>query len=56
MKSQIHTEIGRVTALITRAETLTDSENETTAERYENVLNALNAALEALEEALSYFD
>lgn len=45
----------KLLAMVQRAEELSDSENETTSARYENVADALNTALEAIEEAISEF-
>lgn len=43
----------KLIAAIERAETLADSENEDTASKYENVTDALNSALEAIDEAIA---
>lgn len=53
MNKQLSTMYDKLEQLISRAEELADSENERTSERYTNVLSSLEAARDALEEAIS---
>lgn len=51
MKLQIETLIANLDRLIERAERMSDSDNEATAEKYTDCLDELNTAREALESA-----
>jgi hypothetical protein len=56
MKKRIKAEIARLNVMLTKAEKLEESDNGTTAERYEAVANELQNAIDALGEALTAFD
>jgi len=52
MKSQLEKLKGQIEALVSRAEELSDSENEKTAQKYQDIPIHLEAALDAIEEAI----
>jgi ElaB/YqjD/DUF883 family membrane-anchored ribosome-binding protein len=52
MRTQLETIITKLEALLSRAEEYCDSENENTAERYADVPSNIEAALDALREAV----
>jgi hypothetical protein len=56
MKTQLTTLSMRLDALIASAEDKADSDNEKTAERYETIIECLQAAHESIEEAIAAFD
>jgi hypothetical protein len=52
MKAQIQALIGRLEKMIESAEEKTESDNDSVVERYEQVIEGLTAAKDALEETL----
>jgi exonuclease VII small subunit len=56
MKREIEAAVAKLELMIERASDKADSENEKTAERYEEVVQALEAARDAMDEALAAFD
>lgn len=56
MKKQLNAKLSDLIAMQERAETLADSENETTAQRYEQIVECLTSAIEAIEEAVAAFE
>lgn len=55
MRADIQKVADKVSTLRGRAEELADSENEETAARYELIVEHLDAALDALDEALEEY-
>ena len=55
MKKELETILAKLEKLFARAEEMAESDNDVTAARYENVLGHLEAAQEAIEEAIAEF-
>jgi hypothetical protein len=56
MKAQIQAQIGRLEKLKESAEEKADSDNDATAERYEQVIAGLEEAINVLEELTQLWD
>ena len=56
MKTQFGKIVAQLTNMKERAEELADSENEKTIEKYENIPDFIDMAIDAIEEAIEALD